>query len=61
MTITWLSKRQNNVAQPTTDSEFVSASECAREILWLSKLFVDCFVAKSNEKYLFMVDNKSTI
>ena len=39
--ISWSSKKQTCVATSTTDAEYMSLSQAAREALWIQKLFLD--------------------
>lgn len=57
--ITWASKRQNTVSLSTTESEYMAASEAAKEMLWLRQLLLDI-----NEPQLMItlcIDNQSAI
>jgi len=39
--VIWSSRRQDCVALSTTESEFIAASETAKDIVWLRKLLTD--------------------
>jgi hypothetical protein len=39
--ILWKSKRQSIVAQSTTEAEYISMSECLRDMLWIKNLCID--------------------
>ncbi|CAG4933546.1 unnamed protein product [Colias eurytheme] len=57
--ITWSSQKQKTVALSTTEAEFVAASECAKEILWLQQLLSD--LGESYDCITLNVDNQSAI
>ncbi|KAG5872601.1 hypothetical protein JTB14_027942 [Gonioctena quinquepunctata] len=45
--ISWYSQRQTSVAISTTEAEIVAASEAAREIVWLKRLFEEIIVLRA--------------
>lgn len=57
--ITWASRKQNTVALSTTESEYVAASEAAKEILWLRQLL--CDIGQPQNSVCLYIDNQSTI
>ncbi|KAG5861680.1 hypothetical protein JTB14_013125 [Gonioctena quinquepunctata] len=57
--ISWYSQRQTSVAISTTEAEIVAASEAAREIVWLKRLFEEIIVLRAVPT--LMVDNKAAI
>ena len=57
--ITWTSKLQQCVASSTTEAEFVAASEAAREVIWLARLFDDLTVL--TKVPTLHIDNQSAI
>src|SRR3954452_21529272 len=46
--ITWQSKRQPTVALSSTEAEYMSACEAAREAVWLRTLLVDLVYAQKD-------------
>ncbi|KAG5862532.1 hypothetical protein JTB14_022769 [Gonioctena quinquepunctata] len=57
--ISWYSQRQTSVAISTTEAEIVAASEAAREIVWLKRLFEEIIVLRAVPT--LMVDNEAAI
>ena len=57
--ITWKSKLQQCVALSTTEAKFVAASEAAREVIWLARLFNDLTVL--TKVPTLHIDNQSAI
>lgn len=57
--VTWASRKQNTVALSTTESEYMAASEAAKEILWLRQLLID--IGEPQLMVTLCVDNQSTI
>jgi hypothetical protein len=57
--ISWMSQRQKSIALSTTEAEFVAASEAAKELVWLTRLFAQ-ITSLSKVPVLFM-DNLSTV
>jgi len=57
--IAWRSQRQTTVAISTTEAEIVAASEGAREMVWLKRLFEEMVVLK--ETPALYVDNEAAI
>ncbi|KAG5869277.1 hypothetical protein JTB14_002081 [Gonioctena quinquepunctata] len=57
--ISWYSQRQTSVAISTTEAEIVAASEAAREIVWLKRLFEEIIILRAVPT--LMVDNEAAI
>ena len=58
--VVWGSQKQSCVALSTTESEYISASQTIKEIIWLNKLTTELFKGKLETPTLF-VDNQSAI
>lgn len=59
-TVVWGSQKQSCVALSTTESEYISASQTVKEIIWLSKLTSELFKRRL-ETPILHIDNQSTI
>lgn len=59
--ISWNSSLQQCVSQSTTESEYVSASEAIKELIWLKRLFDELVPNQSDNKTQFFMDNMSAI
>lgn len=57
--ISWMSQKQKSVVLSTTEAEYVAASECAKEIIWLNRLLND--ITAVNDTPTLFVDNASAI
>ena len=57
--ISWLSQRQAMVATSTTESEIVAATEAAKEVIWLKRLFSD--ILKLKHTPVLQVDNSAAV
>jgi len=57
--VSWSSQRQKSVALSTTEAEFIAASEAAKEIVWLSRLFSEISVLTSIP--VLKIDNMSAV
>lgn len=57
--VTWASRKQNTVALSTTESEYMAASDAAKEILWLKQFLSD--INEPQESVILNVDNMSAI
>lgn len=57
--ISWLSQRQSMVATSTTEAEIVAATEASKEIIWLSRLFVE--VKHLKNVPILQVDNSAAV
>jgi hypothetical protein len=58
--VSWSSKRQPTVALSTTEAEYMAASHCTREAIWLRQL-LDDMRCKYDEGTLIMCDNQGAI
>ncbi|KAK9682502.1 hypothetical protein RND81_10G078400 [Saponaria officinalis] len=56
----WISKKQDDVAQSTAEAEYIAASTSANQVAWLRKVFEDMGF-KQDCATEVMVDNKSAI
>ena len=57
--VSWASQRQKCVSLSTTQAEYIAASEAAKEVVWLSRLYNEIAVLKSVPT--LFVDNASAI
>ncbi|UYV78997.1 hypothetical protein LAZ67_17000580, partial [Cordylochernes scorpioides] len=57
--ISWLSQKQRSVSLSTTEAELVVASNTAKEVIWLNRLFSE--ISPLKEQPIIKVDNASTI
>lgn len=64
-TITWASRKQNNVALSSTEAEYVALAEACREALWIRNLMEDLkqrdfstTIYEDNQSCLKMVENE---
>ena len=58
--VSWSSKRQPTVALSTTEAEYMAASHCTREAIWLRQLMADVR-CKQVGGTLVMCDNQGAI
>lgn len=58
--ISWSSERQKSVALSTMESEYISASNAVKELIWLKRLFNELLPDSCNE-VKFLMDNQSAI
>jgi hypothetical protein len=58
--VTWFSQRQRTTAISTTEAEIVAASEAARELVWLKRLFESLIGQRELPPTVF-VDNEAAI
>ncbi|KAD4385876.1 hypothetical protein E3N88_26045 [Mikania micrantha] len=60
--ITWRSSKQSVVTQSTTESEYIAASEAAKEAAWIKKFMTDLGVVPSIRKPIeILCDNTGAI
>ena len=57
--VSWLSQRQTSVAISSTEAEVVAASEAAREIVWLNRLYKELIYITATP--CLHVDNEAAI
>jgi hypothetical protein len=57
--IVWASRRQQSVSLSTTEAEYVAASEAAKDVVWLTRLFNE--IAPFDATPVLQVDNASAI
>jgi hypothetical protein len=57
--VSWASKKQNSVALSTTEAEYIAASHCCAQLLWMSQTLRDCGYQLS--KVPLLCDNDSAI
>lgn len=58
--ISWCSERQKSVSLSTTESEYIAASQCVKELIWLKQIF--CELLENNSlKIKLLMDNQSAI
>ncbi|UYV65269.1 hypothetical protein LAZ67_3003763, partial [Cordylochernes scorpioides] len=57
--ISWLSQKQRSVSLSTTEAELVAASNTAKEVIWLNRIFSK--ISPLKEQPIIKVDNASTI
>lgn len=58
--VSWSSERQQSVSLSTTESEYIAASQCVKELVWLRELLSEILNKNSIDSTLFM-DNQSAI
>lgn len=57
--VTWASRKQNTTALSTTESEYMAASDAAKEILWLKQFLLD--IGEPQNYVTLYIDNQSAI
>ncbi|GLU17723.1 hypothetical protein SLE2022_340790 [Rubroshorea leprosula] len=58
--ISWCSRKQDAVAQSTTESEYIAAADATNQAIWMRKVMRDLKHAQK-EPTVILCDNKSTI
>ena len=58
--INWCSKKQEIVAQSTTEAEFIAATAAANQAIWLRKILEDLCLKQQESTQIF-VDNQAAI
>jgi len=56
----WCTKKQEIVAQSTTEAEFIAATAAVNQVLWLKKILYDLHFQQKNKIEVF-VDNQAAI
>ena len=59
--VSWSSKLQDTVSQSTTESEYISLAECAKETVWLRRLIEELTRETLAEATVISCDNTSAI
>jgi hypothetical protein len=57
--VSWASKKQNSVALSTAEAEYIAASHCCAQLLWMRQTLRDCGYKLS--KVPLLCDNESAI
>ena len=57
--VSWISKKQNLVSLSTIEAEYIVASSCCAQLLWMKKLLHDYEI--SEDTMCVFCDNKSAI
>ncbi|GKV28920.1 hypothetical protein SLEP1_g37906 [Rubroshorea leprosula] len=58
--VSWSSRKQLIVTLSTTEAEFVAATSCACQVIWLLRILEECH-SKQEEPLIIFCDNNSTI
>ena len=60
-TISWRSSKQDTVADSTTESEYIAASDAAKEVVWLKKFItgLDVFPSIATPVDLYCDNNRA--
>jgi len=60
--VSWKSSKQATVADSTTEAEYITASEAAKEAVWMKKFIFELGVVPSKEELVpFLCDNNGAI
>jgi hypothetical protein len=59
--ISWRSRRQRSVALSSTEAEYIAASDAAREVVWLRRLFSEMMFIKLEKPTVVYEDNQGAI
>ena len=54
--VSWMSKKQNFISLSTTEAEYIAASNCYTQLLWMQKLLLDYGIRQDH----LTIDRKST-
>ena len=57
--VSWMSKKQNSVSLSTVEAEYIVASSCCTQLLWMQKLLLDYGILQ--EHLTIYCDNTSAI
>ena len=57
--VSWMSKKQNSISLSTVEVEYIAASSCCTQLLWMQKLLLDYGICQ--EHLTIYYDNTSTI
>lgn len=57
--VSWISQKQHSVSLSMTDAEYITASEAAKECIWLKNLFIE--IAHLHQIPILQVDNESAV
>ena len=55
--VSWMNKKQNSVSLSTAEAEYIAASSCCAQLLWMKKLLHDNGISQDTMCIFF--DNKS--
>ena len=58
--ISWANRKQDSIAQSTTEAEYIAASDVCKEVVWLKKLISNMFGVKLDST-IIQCDNQSCI
>src|ERR1035438_3358822 len=59
--VSWTSKRQSMTALSTTEAEYMSVTQAAKEAIWLMMLLKEIEIKTTEEPMIIKVDNKGSI
>jgi hypothetical protein len=57
--VSWSSKKQNSIALSTAEAEYISASNCCAQLLWMKQTLLDYVISFKNAP--LMCDNESVV
>ena len=57
--VSWMSKKQNSISLSTVEVEYIAASSCCTQLLWMQKLLLDYGIRQ--EHLTIYYDNTSAI